>query len=354
VEENYIRRCIDLAKKGRGYVSPNPLVGAIIVKGNRVLGEGFHQEYGGAHAEVNAFENAEDDVNGATLYCNLEPCCHTNKQTPPCVPLIIDKSISKVVISNLDLNSSVNGKGIKQLQDAGIKVITGILGEEGKELNKFYFKYVSENIPYITIKIAQSADGFLCKTKNEQIWLTGKEAVKYVHHQRAIHDAILIGANTVSVDNPLLTVREIEGRNPIRVIIDGRLSIPLDAKLVATVDLERTWIFTSSKADEEKNKLLINRGVKIFQIKSNNTKLKLIDILRTLAAEKITSLLVEGGVDIFNQFVIEELFDEITILQSPQKLVSGVSGFDFENFEKFKIVRNEKLGNDNKIIFKKR
>jgi len=346
LEEQYIKHCIDLAKKGKGSVSPNPLVGAVIVKSDKVLGEGYHKKYGDAHAEVNAFENSVANANGATLYCNLEPCCHTNKQTPPCVALIISKGIKKVIISNLDLNPLVNSKGIKLLQDAGIEVITGILEDEGKDLNKFYFKYVTEKLPYITIKIAQSADGFISKTKNERTQLTGKEAAKFVHGERALFDAVLIGANTVSVDDPLLTVREVEGRNPIRVVIDGSLSISLHSKLVTAADSEKTWVFTSRNQDVKK--------IKVFQLTSDRNKIKLIDILKILTGEKITSLFVEGGDDIFSQFITEKLFDELIVLQSSKKLGSGVPGFDFKNAEHLYIVQKEKIGNDEKFILKKR
>ncbi len=354
VEEKHIKRCIELAKKGEGYVSPNPLVGAVIVKSGKVLGEGFHKKYGDTHAEVNAFENSAGDVRGATLYSNLEPCCHSNKQTPPCVPLIISKGIKKVVISNLDSNPSVNAKGIQQLQDAGVEVITGIIEDEANELNKFYFKFVSKKLPYITIKIAQSADGFMSKTKNEQTWFTGKEAAMFVHRQRAKYDAVLVGANTVSVDDPLLTVREVKGRNPKRLIIDGSLSIPLDSKLVAGDDPEKTWVFTSLNSDDKKIIALLNVGVKVFQLKSENNKIKLIDILKKLAHEMITSLFVEGGANVFHQFITENLFDELILLQSPIKLGSGVPGFDFETAGDLKIIQKEKIGIDEKIILKKK
>jgi len=352
--ESFIRQCFSLAKKGRGFVSPNPFVGVVIVKNAKIIGKGFHKKYGAAHAEVNAFKNATENVTGATIFCNLEPCCHTNKQTPPCVPLIISNGIKKVVISNLDPNPSVNGKGVKQLQDAGIEVITGVLEDEGKEVNKFYFKFVTEKLPYITIKIAQSEDGFISKSVNEQTWLTGNEAVKFVHKQRTVYDVVLIGANTVKVDNPLLTVREAANRNPIRVIIDGSLSIPLNSKIINSADAEKTWIFTCINSDKKKIDELITAGVKVFQLDSDKNKIDLNDILKKLAEENITSLFIEGGADIFNQFITKKLFDEIIVLQSTQKLGNGVAGFDFENAENIKIIKKEKLGNDKKYLLKKR
>jgi diaminohydroxyphosphoribosylaminopyrimidine deaminase/5-amino-6-(5-phosphoribosylamino)uracil reductase len=196
-DQKYINDCFKLAKKVRGFVSPNPLVGAVLVKNGKVIGQGYHRKYGGDHAEVNAIKKSNENVSGSTLYCNLEPCCHTNKQTPPCVPLIIQKKIKRVVISNLDPNKSVNGKGLKQLQAAGIEVTTRVLENEGKKLNKFYFKYVEAIFPYVTLKIAQSIDGKIAITNKKQTWLTGKESVKFVHKLRSDYDAIIVGVETM-------------------------------------------------------------------------------------------------------------------------------------------------------------
>ena len=208
IDKKFIRRSFHLAQKGKGHVSPNPLVGAVIVKNGKVIGKGYHKKYGSAHAEVNAINNSTESVAGSTLYCNLEPCSHIKKQTPPCVPLIIQKKIKKVVISNFDPNKEVNGKGIKQLREAGVEVVTDVLEDEGKDLNKFYFKYVKEKLPYITLKIAQSIDGKISVAKNKQTWLTGKESIKYVHKLRSEYDAVLVGAGTIRTDNPQLNVRD--------------------------------------------------------------------------------------------------------------------------------------------------
>ncbi len=266
-DSDYIKQCFELAKKGAGLVSPNPLVGAVLVKSGQIIGRGFHKKYGGNHAEVNAIKNSKEDIAGSTLYCNLEPCCHTNKQTPPCVPLIIQKKIKRVVICNLDPNKEVKGKGVEQLRKAGIEVITSILENEGKELNKFYFKYVNEKLPYVTLKIAQSIDGKIGISKKIQTWLTGKKSIKYVHKLRSEYDAVLVGAGTIKSDNPLLTVREVSGRNPIRIIVDGKLSISqLNQKYLNSKDPEKTWIFTSILSDEKKSKRLSQKGIKIFNI----------------------------------------------------------------------------------------
>lgn len=352
-DEVFLKRCFKLAVKGAGTVSPNPLVGTVIVRNGKVIGEGYHKKYGEQHAEVDAFNNSTEDVEGATLYCNLEPCCHTNKQTPPCVPLIINKKILRVVISNLDPNPEVSGEGIKQLRDAGIEVISDLLKNEGEELNKFYFNYVKKKIPYITLKVAQSIDGKISKSNNEQSWLTGKESILFVHQKRAVYDAVLVGANTVAVDNPLLTVRNVEGRNPKRIILDGKLSIDLNAKVLNCEDVEKTFLITSEDSDNAKIKKIIEKGAKVYQFKSDKAQLELKDILIKLGEEKITSLFVEGGSEIFSQFIDENTYDEIIILQAPITLGEGVIGISISSLGHLNKISSEKLGEDLKIVYKK-
>lgn len=350
----YLTRCLRLAKKGKGLVSPNPMVGAVIVKNGKIIGEGYHKKYGSAHAEVNAIKTAGKNVAGSTLYCNLEPCCHTNKQTPPCVPLIIQSKIKRVVVSNLDPNKGVNGKGIKQLREAGIEVTTGILEDEGKELNKFYFKYINEKLPYVTVKVAQSSDGKISVSKNKQTWLTGKESIKYVHKLRSEYAAILVGAGTIKIDNPLLTVRETKGRNPIRVIIDGKLSIPISSKVIDCDDPQNTFIFTSKSASERKADKLSKKGVRIFRLRtSKQNQLSIKSVLKVLAKQKITSVLVEGGAEIFSQFLEKNLFDKIIILQAPKILGQGIIAFDPKKLEKNQLSNIEKIGEDIKFTYRK-
>ncbi|MCW8805909.1 MAG: bifunctional diaminohydroxyphosphoribosylaminopyrimidine deaminase/5-amino-6-(5-phosphoribosylamino)uracil reductase RibD [Ignavibacteriaceae bacterium] len=350
----YIKRCFELAKKGKGHVSPNPLVGAILVKNGKIIGKGYHKKYGSEHAEVNAINHSTAKVAGSTLYCNLEPCCHTNKQTPPCVPLIIEKKIKKVVISNFDSNKEVNRKGVKQLQESGVEVITNVLEDEGKDLNKFYFKYVKEKLPYITLKIAQSIDGKISLARNKQTWLTGKQSIKYVHKLRSEYDAVLVGAGTIKTDNPLLTVRNVRGRNPIRIIIDGKLNIPIKSKILNSIDPENTWIITSSNADEKKVKLLSEKGLRIFKIVTKRqTKLELKKIMKVLAKQKIASILVEGGRNIFSQFLKYDMFDEVIILQAPKVLGSGIGIPNIKKIKNLKLLSVKKLGDDTKLIYGK-
>ena len=353
-DKDYINLAFKLAKKGKGLVSPNPLVGAVLVKDGKVIGKGYHKKCGSDHAEVDAIRKAKKDVSGSTLYCNLEPCCHIKKQTPPCVPIIIQKKIKKVVISNIDPNKEVNGKGIKQLREAGIEVVTGVLETEGKELNKFYFKQIKEKLPYITLKIAQSIDGKIGLLKKKQLWLTGKESLKYVHELRSEYDAILVGAGTIKSDNPQLTVREIQGRNPIRIIIDGTLISPLNSKIFKENFEERTWIFTSSKSNIRKKQKLLDSGVRIFNLTpSKNKMLNLKKILSILSENKITSILVEGGAEIFSQFIKSGLFDEIIVLRAPIILGKGIDGPMISKYKKLLLLETQRLGNDIKLVYGK-
>ena len=350
----FIRECFKLAEKGKGSVSPNPLVGAVLVKGGKIIGKGYHKKYGSPHAEVNAIKNSNVDVTGSTLYCNLEPCCHSNKQTPPCVPLIIKKKIKRVVISNLDPNKAVNGQGVKQLREAGILVKTGILEKEGSELNKFYFKFIKEKSPYITLKIAQSIDGKISISKKEQTWLTGKESVKYVHKLRSEYDAVLVGAGTIKSDNPLLTVRKFKGRNPIRVIIDGNLSIPVNSNVIECPDPQKTIIITSDTSSERKIKQLSAKGIKLFKLKvASNNQISLKSVMRLLARQEITSVLVEGGIEIFTMFLEKNLFDEIIVLLTPKILGKGIGAFNLKKLKRIKLSEAEKIGEDIKLVYRK-
>jgi len=351
----YLNRCFQLARKGKGKVSPNPLVGAVIVKKGEVISKGYHKNYGSAHAEVNAIKDADKNVTGSTLYCNLEPCCHTSKQTPPCVPFIIQKKIKRVVISNLDPNTQVNGMGVQQLRKAGIEVITGILEDEGKDLNKFYFKFVQEKLPFVALKIAQSVDGKISEAKNKQTWLTGKESIKFVHKLRSEYDAILVGANTIKVDDPQLNVREVNGRNPIRIIIDGKLSVPPNSKILNNTEPEKTWIFTSQKSNQKKLKQLEKLGVKVFSIKNAaNRRINLKAVLKLIAKNRINSVLVEGGQEIFSQFYSQKLFDELIVLQTPIILGEGLSGLNSAQLNNLPLIEKNRLGHDIKLVYGKK
>ncbi len=352
IHEKYIERCFQLAKKGIGKTSPNPLVGAVIVKNGTIIGEGYHEYFGGPHAEVNAFNNCSDNPENADLYVNLEPCSHTDKKTPPCAPLVISKKVKRLIISNLDPNPKVNGAGIKLIREAGIEVITGVLEEKGKELNKFFFNFVKEKLPYTTLKIAVSADGFITQKEGTQTWITGIEAKKYVHKLRAQYDAVLVGANTVNIDNPKLNVREVEGINPIRILIDGKLSVNTNSFIVQSANKEKTILFTSRRADNDKKKILIDYGVTIIELDSGETDIiNLKAVLTELGKLNISSLLVEGGSEIFTQFLSQNLTDELHIIKSPKKFHQGVPAFN-NKIELPEASSEELLGKDKLSVYK--
>ena len=350
-EEKYIKRCFELAKKGKGYVSPNPLVGSVIVKNGQIISEGWHKKFGEPHAEANAINNANQDLIGGTLYCNLEPCCHTKKKTPPCVPKIIEAGIKRVVISNYDPNPEVAGKGLQQLKDAGIEVEAGILEDEGNEINKFFFKYIITGMPYVTLKIAQSIDGKISAKKGEQTWLTGDESAKYVHSLRAEYDSVLIGAATAKIDNPHLNVRHVKGRNPKKIIIDGNFSTETNLNVYNSKD--ETILFTSIARYYQKKEELSRKNVKIVEFESDNNGYINVDkMLITLGEEKITSILVEGGAEIFSTFFNKNLWDEMIILQAPILIGNGISSIKSLEKRELKLFSLEKLGIDAKYIFK--
>ncbi len=354
-DERYIERCFELAKLGKGKVSPNPLVGAVLVKNGIVISEGYHEIYGSAHAEVNAIKNTSEKTKGATLYCNLEPCCHTNKKTPPCTPLIIKNGISRVVISNVDPNPFVSGNGIEQLKNAGINVTTGILSEKGKEINKFFFKFIKTSKPYVTLKIAASKDGKITREIGTQTQITNRKAQVFVHQLRAEYDAVLIGAGTVKIDNPHLTVREAEGKNPQKIIIDGNLSSPVEADIYNMKDGENTWIFANSKVDKNRLLKFQNKNCKIIQLNENEKhKLKLVEILNYLGKNGISSLLVEGGKEIFSEFVDSKEFDEIILINSKEIFGSGLEALEHE-FPNDVVLQKILLLDNNKVsIYQKR
>ncbi len=350
-EEKYIIRCFELAQKGKGYVSPNPLVGSVIVKDGKIISEGWHEEFGEPHAEANAINSAKEDLTGATLYCNLEPCCHKKKKTPPCVPKIIKAGIKKVVISNYDPNKEVAGKGMQQLKEAGIEVEAGILENEGKERNKFFFKHITTGLPFVTLKIAQSIDGKISERKGKQTWLTGAESAKYVHSLRSEYDSVLVGAGTVKVDNPLLNVRHVKGRNPKKIIIDGNLNTSADSNVYSS-DTD-TYLFTAKKANIKKKEIFGTKKIKMIEFESdNNGYINVEKMLISLGEEKINSVLVEGGAQIFSSFFNHNLWDEMVILQAPILLGSGICSIENLRKRELKLFSVEKLGNDVKFIFK--
>ncbi|HSL87823.1 MAG TPA: bifunctional diaminohydroxyphosphoribosylaminopyrimidine deaminase/5-amino-6-(5-phosphoribosylamino)uracil reductase RibD, partial [Ignavibacteriaceae bacterium] len=325
-DESYIQLTLELAKRGIGKVSPNPLVGCVITKNNKIIGAGFHTKYGDDHAEINAINSVQETLEGSTLYVNLEPCTHYGN-TPPCVDRIIKEKIKRVVIGTLDVNPLVNGKSIKKLKDAGIDVKAGLLEKECIELNNFFFKFISKKLPYVTLKAAATLDGKIADVNSNSEWISSSDSRKYVHSLRNKFDAVLIGANTALIDNPQLTVRHIDGRNPWRIILDSKLSLPINLKLFQKNFDKRTFLVISENGLKKKRKLreLEKLGVKIITVKKQvNNKTDLKFLLKELAKLNITSVLVEGGSKIFTSFIKQKLFDDLLVFISPKLIGDGV------------------------------
>jgi diaminohydroxyphosphoribosylaminopyrimidine deaminase/5-amino-6-(5-phosphoribosylamino)uracil reductase len=312
--ELYMKRAMELARLGSGYVSPNPLVGCVIVHQGRIIGEGWHKKYGQAHAEVNAIEAVSDKsiLKESTLYVNLEPCSHTGK-TPPCANLIIDHQLSKVILANADSNPLVGGKGIQRLRDAGITVIPEVLSKEGHELNKRFFTYMECKRPYIILKWAETSDGFIARKNNDSRWISDEYSRQLVHKWRTEEDAVLVGSGTAWYDNPMLNVRDWSGRDPVRIVIDRHLK--LGPNLNVFNGNQPTICYNLVKDEARKNLLFV-------QLEPENFVRSLVQNLYT---RHIQSVLVEGGAQILNSFIKAGLWDEARIFISPQQFHTGIA-----------------------------
>lgn len=292
-EQKYMRRAIELAKNGKGFTAPNPLVGAVIVKDGKIIGEGFHQKIGGLHAERNAFASLRESAQGADLYVTLEPCCHYGR-TPPCTEAIIENEISHVIIGSRDPNPLVSGKGAELLRNHGIKVTQDFMKSECDELNPFFFHYITTRMPYVTVKFASSADGKIASYTGKSRWITGELARKYVHSLRGEYSAILAGIGTVLADNPMLNCRLENAHQPIRIIVDSHLRIPLESNICKSANQYKT-IVAYAFGDESKIKSLKTMGVEAIQITDKNNHVDLYELMKYLGDNQISSVLVEGG-----------------------------------------------------------
>ena len=314
-DEIYMQRCIDLAKKGIRAVAPNPMVGCVLVVEDKIIGEGYHERYGEAHAEVNAINNVSDKslLKKATLYVSLEPCSHTGK-TPPCAELIIKKGIKKVVIGTKDSNPIVGGKGIEKLKNGGVQVEEGILQEQCLELNKRFFTFHEKQRPYVILKWAQTLDGFLDRNREDETqkinWISEPETKTLVHKWRSEEQSILVGRNTITNDNPSLTVRDYGGINPIRLVIDSQLQIS-GALNVYSKDAP-TIVFNRIKDKKENN---------IEWVKINETSTK--NILEVLHKRGIQSVFVEGGSRTLQYFIIDNVWDEARVVVGQKYFKEG-------------------------------
>ncbi|MCH4895586.1 bifunctional diaminohydroxyphosphoribosylaminopyrimidine deaminase/5-amino-6-(5-phosphoribosylamino)uracil reductase RibD [Marinilabiliaceae bacterium JC040] len=321
----FMRQAMNLAARGKGGVNPNPLVGAIIVKNDQIVAQGWHKHYGESHAEVNAFKDADEnniDVKGATMYVTLEPCSHYGK-TPPCAVAIIERKISRVVIGQMDPNPIVGGRGIAMLKDAGIEVVCGVLEDELKYQNRIFLNYVQHKTPWVIMKTASTLDGKISTYSGDSRWVTDEPARKYVHELRNELQAIMVGVDTVIYDNPELTCRiDCEGRrNPIRIVVDSTCRIPLDSKILDTSEA-RTIIATTNKANQENIELLKQKGVEVILTKHSDGKVSLGDLMQRLGYLGIDGVLLEGGGTLNFSALEEGVVDEVMSFVAP-KIIGG-------------------------------
>ena len=353
-DESYIKLAIEIAKKGSGAVSPNPMVGCVIVKNDRIISAGYHEKFGDNHAEINAIEKARENIEGATLYTNLEPCSHFGK-TPPCVDRIIEKKIKRVVIGTNDMNPLVSGRGIRKLKSSGVDVKVGILENECIELNRFFFKYITEKIPYVTLKAAQTLDGKIADKSGDSKWISSLDSRKYVHKLRANYDAVLVGYGTVLKDDPKLTVRLAEGRNPQRIVLDSNLDLNNKFKLLLNNKDGKLIILTSKRNIDKKGKIkkILSHKAKIIFVKEDASgKLNLKSALKELAKINISSILVEGGREVYTSFIKKGLYDDIMLFVTPKLIGCGVSLLgsinkqNIKNALKLRVRNTEKIGDD--------
>lgn len=292
-DHDYMRLALDLAEKGCGLVSPNPMVGAVIVKGNKIIGKGWHEKFGGLHAERNALQSCTESPKGATMYVTLEPCCHYGKQ-PPCVEAIIASGIRRVVIGSPDPNPLVCGKGVQQLREHSVLVTEHILQESCDCMNEVFFSYIQTKKPFVVMKYAMTMDGKIAAYTGASQWITGETARNHVQEQRPKFTAIMVGVGTILADDPLLTCRIPDSKNPIRIICDSNLRTPFHAKAVSTAK-ETPTILATCCTDRDKRKLYENAGCRIILTDQKDHRIDLEELMIKLGQEQIDSILLEGG-----------------------------------------------------------
>ena len=313
--EEYMYRALELARLGEGRTSPNPMVGCVVVKDGKIISEGYHEKYGEYHAERSALLRCEEDPAGADLYVTLEPCCHYGK-TPPCTEIIIEKKIGRVFIGNVDPNPRVAGGGVRILREHGIEVVTGILEEECRKLNEVFFHYISTGRPFVAAKYAMSADGKIACASGDSKWITGEAARKQVHMLRKRYSGILAGIGTVLADDPMLNCREEEGVDPVRIICDSKLRIPVDSQIVKTAKKIPTIIAGTEKtlaAPEGRAKASQLEQAGITVLCTGGDTVDLVELMTRLGERKIDSVLIEGGSGINASAFASEIVDKVYV-----------------------------------------
>ena len=326
-----MKLALRLARKGEGKVSPNPMVGAVIVNNCKIVGSGYHQKFGEPHAEINALNQAGKKAKGGILYLNLEPHSFYGK-TPPCTDSIIKAGIKEVFCSMLDPNPKVNGKGIKRLRDEGIKVNLGLLEDEARRLNEVYLKYMTTRMPFVILKVAQSLDGKIATPTGDSKWITSEDARDYVHRLRVKVDAVLVGSNTISKDDPELTIHKQRGENPWRIILTAKGDVPPDYRIIRNNKDRKTIIVTSKLTPSLKG-----CGAEIWEIRKNRSGgIDLPEFLKKAGQQGVASILVEGGKEIFTSFLKERLVDKFYYFLSPKIIGEGLDTFGDLQIERMK------------------
>ncbi len=319
-DRRYMWRALELARRGQPYVAPNPMVGAVIVKDGKIVGEGFHREFGGPHAEVNALNQAGEAARGAVMYVTLEPCCeeYEGKKTPACVPALAKAGIARVVVAIEDPHRNVSGKGNRMLADAGIDVHVGECREEARELNAAYFTHVETGRPLVTAKWAMTMDGKIATRAGDARWISSEESRREVHYDRGCTGAIIVGPGTVERDNPLLTARGGVGRQPLRVIVDANLRIGLDRNLVKTAGDSPVFVYCADDTPEDKQAALEEAGVYLILLPRRGTHLSWHEILHDLGERGVSSTIIEGGGRVFASAFQERVIDRVKIYLAPK------------------------------------
>ncbi len=331
-----MQRAFDLALNGIGHVSPNPLVGCVIVHNDKIIGESWHQKYGEAHAEVNAINAVENKalLKEATVYVTLEPCSHFGK-TPPCADLLISSRVKKAVIANIDTNPKVAGEGIKRMRAAGIEVVTGILDKEGRALNKRFFTFIEKNRPYVVLKWAQTTDGFIARLNRDSKWISNEYSRQLVHKWRTEEDAIVVGTKTAEFDNPQLNVRDWTGRNPVRIVIDRFLKLPESLHLFDRS--QKTICYNLLKHEEHGNLLLVRIPEENF----------LEELVKDLYKRNVQSIIVEGGAQTLQSFIDAKLWDEARVFTGEKSFGKGIKAPVFEG----KRILEESIFSDRLVVY---
>lgn len=321
MDEFYMREALRIAAYASGRTTPNPLVGAVIVKDNRIVGQGWHRKAGTEHAEIHALHQAGELAKGADIYVTLEPCSHYGK-TPPCCQAIIKAGIKRVIVAMTDPNPLVAGNGLKELKTAGIEVVEGVCRDEAEKLNEVFLKWIVHKMPFVVVKTAMTLDGKIATVSGDSKWITNEKSRKFVHQLRDLYDGILVGIGTVLADNPTLTTRlDHLGKNPVRIIVDSKARIPLDS-IVITDKSAHTILAVTERASQEKIAALLQVGIEVIMTKEKADRVDLSDLLKILAEKNICSILVEGGSRINYSFFVEHLVDKVHCFIAP-KIIGG-------------------------------